>query len=122
MIKDILIVDDNPSFREQLKEILHELGYDNITTAMNGREALSVFQDHQVILTDWNMPEMTGVELIREIRKSSPSPKPYVIMLTSENETRGIIKALEEGIDSYIMKPFNINDLKRKMKQVEDLF
>ena len=90
--------------------------------AINGREALGLFTDHQVIMTDWNMPEMSGVEFIRELRKTHPSPNPYVIMLTSENDTRGIIKALEEGVDSYIMKPFNINDLKRKMKQVEDLF
>ncbi|MCD6152433.1 MAG: diguanylate cyclase [Syntrophobacterales bacterium] len=108
----VLIAEDDPVSRILLKKILHKAGYE-VTSVENGRKALDLFNDKSfpVILTDWMMPEIDGLELCRIIRNKAFEGYIYIILLTAKDSKDDIVKGLEAGADDYLTKPFNRAEL-----------
>jgi two-component system chemotaxis response regulator CheY len=113
-----LIVDDSGPIRKIMKKMLIELRHE-VLEAENGQEALQQLESHPdigLMLTDWNMPVMTGIELLEAIREKGDSfPKPVIVMVTTENEESKIARALVTGAHEYIMKPFSKEILEEKL-------
>jgi putative two-component system response regulator len=108
----ILIVDDDELSRELLRHALREAGY-KVKSAANGREALDILRrtSCRMVISDWNMPEMDGVQLCREIRAGDFSSYVYTILLTSRDQDSDIVEGLSAGADDFITKPFNPAEL-----------
>ncbi|MBI5636772.1 MAG: tetratricopeptide repeat protein [Nitrospinae bacterium] len=118
----ILVVDDMPGMRKTLRSMLKMLGYDHITEADDGDTALNRLKQGQqdFIIADWNMPRMPGVELLREIRDEPMLRDTPFIMITAEVDDSQIVRAAEEDVDGYIIKPFVAEILERKINSVLD--
>jgi two-component system, chemotaxis family, chemotaxis protein CheY len=120
MIK-ALVVDDSKTIRMIIRRILVELGYE-VCEAANGREALDVILAAnaavKLVLADWDMPEMSGLELVRRLRQDPTYTSLKVIMVTTETELGQMASALEAGADHYVMKPFTKNILREKLELV----
>ena len=113
----ILIVDDSGSMRHFSKNILKGLGITEIREAGDGNEAIKAvsLEKPDLILMDWNMPNLNGVEALKKL-KADPATKPIpVIMITSESEKADIIAAVQAGAASYVIKPFNAAIIKEKI-------
>lgn len=108
----ILVVEDDPATQLLLTKTLLKEGYE-VVSASDGGEALSLFQDFRfrIVLTDWMMPQMTGVELCREIRKSDGEGYVFVILLTAKDRKEDVIQGLMAGADDYLTKPLNHAEL-----------
>jgi sigma-B regulation protein RsbU (phosphoserine phosphatase) len=117
---EILIAEDEQTTRMRLQRNLEKLGYQP-TVAENGAEAWKMFQegDFSLVLTDWMMPEMDGLELIRKIRESEKAGYTYVIMLTAKSETSEIVEGMEAGADDFVTKPFDRNELRVRVRAGE---
>ncbi len=118
---NILIVDDHPSMRRTIADIMRMLGYFNIHYAEDGFMALEKLQENkatELILLDWNMPKMTGLSFLRRIRSAQEYEKLPVIMITAEAEQQQVIEAVSAGVTSYIVKPFTPITLQRKINEV----
>ncbi len=104
----ILIVDDNESMRELVRELLHDLGVTSVDEAPNGRAALTLFQSnhYDLVLTDWHMPFVTGVELLRSIRHGEAGRKTPVLILSSDVSPERTREALNAGANEFVAKPF----------------
>lgn len=113
----VLIAEDEQSTRMRLQRNLEKLGFEP-TAAENGAEAWKLFQegDFPLVLTDWMMPEMDGLELIKRIRSNSQPQYTYVIMLTSKSETSEIVEGMEAGADDFVTKPFDRNELRVRVR------
>ena len=113
----ILIVEDDSLAAEMLEHALTEFGYE-VTTACNGREALDLIRSGQfrLIVSDWEMPEMSGIELCKEIRTRSSTGYIYVILLTSYSGTQNVVEALSAGADDFLSKPFNPEELRVRLR------
>jgi two-component system chemotaxis response regulator CheY len=116
----ILTVDDMATMRKIIKSLLNQLGYKDIDEAENGKEALAKLkqQKYDLVLLDWNMPEMDGITLLREIRKDSQLKDIPVIMVTAEAKKENVLLAIQTGANNYIVKPFTAETLKEKMDKV----
>ena len=115
-----LIVDDSRPIRRIESEILQELGFET-AAACNGREALEQLQDGtlpDVVLVDWNMPEMDGLEFITALRRDARFDGIVVLMVTTETEIDQMLRALSAGADEYLMKPFQKDGLVDKLRLV----
>jgi len=113
-----LVVDDSRAIRMILARSLKALGFE-ILEAGNGREALDRLQDIDrvdLLLVDWNMPEMNGYELVQAVRSEPSYSDLYVVMVTTEAETSQVIKALEAGANEYIIKPFTKETIHEKLQ------
>ncbi len=114
-----MVVDDSRTIRRLLSETLKELGYD-VSEAENGRVALDVLHAAdvpvQVILTDWIMPEMNGLEFLKHVREEQRFNQIPVIMVTTETEAEHMVEALAAGANEYIMKPFTSDILTDKLR------
>ena len=108
----ILIVDDDEDALEILEYALKQFGYD-VTAARDGREALDLVRSGQfrIVVSDWEMPQMTGVELCQEIRKRSASSYVYIILLTSRHGTQSVVDGINAGADDFLSKPFQPQEL-----------
>lgn len=118
----ILIVDDFSTMRRIIKNLLRDLGLNNTFEADDGATALPMLEsgDFQFVVTDWNMPVMQGIELVRAIR-SSPNPKLNslpILMVTAESKREQIIEAAKAGVNGYIVKPFTAATLKEKLDKI----
>lgn len=115
--KCVLIVDDMKTVRLKLRQICTDIGIDNVHEAVDGTQALDILQGISVdlILSDWNMPNMTGIELVGKIRENPKLSKTPVIFITSENEKSAILKSLMSGVTDYIVKPFPDAIVKQKI-------
>lgn len=115
-MKTCLVVDDSRVIRKVARRILEELGFD-VAEAGDGMEAMAWCRTAmpEVILLDWNMPLMDGLEFLRELRKAPDGGDPVVIFCTVENDLEHIVLALEAGADEYIMKPFDGDILQVKL-------
>jgi len=115
-----LIVDDMATMRRIIKSILNQLGYQNIDEAEDGKVALQKLkqQKYDFVITDWNMPNMTGIELVQAIRKDPELKHLPVLMVTAEAKKENVIMALKAGVNNYIVKPFTPATLKQKLEQV----
>jgi len=105
----ILVVDDMKTVRKLVSMALKENGYANITEAENGVDAwnkLNAQPDFGVIISDWNMPEMTGLDLLKKVREAPPFSKLPFIMLTAESESQQVLAAVQAKVTNYVVKPF----------------
>ena len=116
----ILVVDDYSTMLRIIKNLLTQIGFNNIETASNGVEAYSKLQagKYELIISDWNMDEMTGLELLKKVRASDEFKAIPFIMVTAESEAKNVIAAKEAGVNNYIVKPFSADTLKTKMSVV----
>lgn len=116
----ILVVDDFSTMRRIVKNLLQELGFDNIQEADDGNTALPLLKTNKfdLVITDWNMPGMTGIELLKAIRANPTLKSTPVLMVTAENSREQIIEAAQNGVNGYIVKPFTANTLKEKMERI----
>lgn len=117
----VLVVDDSRTIRTIIRRILIELGYE-VCEAGNGIEALKVIEAEgtvvKLVLADWNMPEMNGLELLRRLRQDPGLASLKIVMVTTETEMDHMASALEAGADEYIMKPFTKDILVEKLEFV----
>jgi len=118
---NILVVDDFPTMRKIVRQVLRQLGYNNVQEAEDGEAALRILRqktDIQFVISDWNMPNMTGIELLKAVR-AEPSLKglPFLIV-TAEADKENIVEAVKSGVSSYIVKPFNAATLKEKIEKI----
>ncbi|NGY06898.1 chemotaxis response regulator CheY [Solimonas terrae] len=116
----ILVVDDFSTMRRIVRNLLGDLGYSNITEADDGKSAWPVLQagSFDFVVTDWNMPGMTGIDLLRNIRGDARIAKTPVLMVTAEAQREQIIEAAQAGVNGYIIKPFNAATLKEKIDKI----
>jgi two-component system chemotaxis response regulator CheY len=115
-----LVVDDSSTMRRILINTLSKLGYRDVVEAANGREGIDRLAAHQidVIITDWNMPEMTGIEFIRSVRSSEKHTKLPVLMVTTNAAKDDIVEALRSGVTNYVVKPFTPDTMREKIEAV----
>ncbi len=116
----ILIVDDYNTMLRILANLLKQLNFSNVDTAMDGSEALQKLRAEKfdMVISDWNMEPMTGIELLREVRGDDGLKHIPFIMITAESKSENVIAAKEAGVSNYIVKPFNAETLKGKMVSV----
>ncbi|NBX66005.1 MAG: response regulator [Proteobacteria bacterium] len=117
----VLVVDDYSTMRRIIRNLLNQLGFPNVDEATDGQQALSMTgtKKYGLIISDWNMEPMSGLELLKGIRGGSNDNKtvPF-IMVTAESKTENVILAKQAGVNNYIVKPFNAETLKTKISAV----
>ncbi|MBO9716414.1 MAG: chemotaxis response regulator CheY [Pseudoxanthomonas sp.] len=116
----ILIVDDFSTMRRIVKNLLNDLGYSNTAEADDGHTALAALRaaPFDFVVTDWNMPGMTGIELLRAIRADDKLKTLPVLMVTAEAKREQIIEAAQNGVNGYIIKPFTAQTLEEKLGKI----
>jgi two-component system, chemotaxis family, chemotaxis protein CheY len=116
----ILIVDDYKTMLRIVNNLLKQIGFDNIDEATDGAMALSKMRGkkYSLVISDWNMEPMTGYELLCEVRADNQLKATPFIMVTAESKTDNVIAAKKAGVNNYIVKPFNAETLKQKLKTV----
>jgi two-component system chemotaxis response regulator CheY len=116
----ILVVDDYSTMIRIIRNLLKQIGFENVDDANDGSAALAKMQSKQygLIISDWNMEPMTGYDLLREVRANPSLSKTPFIMITAESKTENVIAAKKAGVSNYIVKPFNAATLKTKMEAV----
>ncbi|AJC86718.1 chemotaxis response regulator CheY [Campylobacter lari] len=117
----LLVVDDSSTMRRIIKNTLVRLGHKDVLEAEHGVEAwdlLSQNDDIKILITDWNMPEMNGLELVKKVRAEEKYADMPIIMVTTEGGKAEVITALKAGVNNYIVKPFTPQVLKEKLEDV----
>ncbi|QSE48256.1 chemotaxis response regulator CheY [Shewanella putrefaciens] len=116
----ILIVDDFSTMRRIIKNLLRDLGFNNTQEADDGSTALPMLQkgDFDFVVTDWNMPGMQGIDLLRAIRADDSLKHLPVLMVTAEVKREQIIAAAQAGVNGYVVKPFTAATLKEKLDKI----
>ena len=115
-----LVVDDFSTMRRIVKNLLHELGYPNVQEADDGQSALPMLKSggFDFLVTDWNMPGMPGLDLLKAVRADPALAKMPVLMLTAEAKREQIIEAAQAGVNGYVIKPFTAITLKEKIEKI----
>lgn len=115
-----LVVDDFSTMRRIVRNLLKELGFSNVHEAEDGVDALKQLraETFEFVVSDWNMPNMTGIELLREIRKDDALKHLPVLMVTAEAKKENIIEAAQAGASGYVVKPFTAATLDEKLKKI----
>ena len=113
----VLIVDDYKTMLRIMRNLLGQLGFTNIDEGIDGTEALQKLRevDFGLVISDWNMEPMTGIELLREVRADAKLKHIPFIMITAESKSENVIAAKEAGVSNYIVKPFNAETLKSNL-------
>jgi two-component system chemotaxis response regulator CheY len=116
----ILIVDDFSTMRRIIKNLLRDLGFTNTDEADDGHSALPMLQSGKFdfLITDWNMPGMTGIELLKSVRADDKIASLPVLMVTAEAKREQIIEAAQAGVNGYVVKPFTAAALKEKIEKI----
>ncbi|MEE9343499.1 MAG: chemotaxis response regulator CheY [Gammaproteobacteria bacterium] len=116
----ILVVDDFSTMRRIIKNLLRDLGFTNIDEADDGSTGLPKLQNgnFDFLVTDWNMPGMTGIELLKAVRADENLSSLPVLMVTAESKREQIIEAAQAGVNGYIVKPFTAATLKEKIDKI----
>ena len=116
----ILIVDDFSTMRRIIKNLLRDLGYNNTQEADDGTTALPMLRggDFDFLVTDWNMPGMQGIDLLKEVRADADLASLPVLMVTAEQKREQIVEAAQAGVNGYIVKPFTAQTLKEKIDKI----
>ena len=116
----ILIVDDSITIRRIITNALKTVGFTETIEASNGKEALEKLTSSKVdfVITDWNMPEMNGLDLIKEIRANPVYSSMPILMITTRGTEHDVVEALQAKVNSYIMKPFTPQELKEKIEGI----
>ena len=116
----ILTVDDFSTMRRIIRNMLRQLGYTNIVEAEDGAEALSLLQREKVdfVISDWNMPNMSGLDLLKAIRADEHlKPTPF-LLVTAEALKENVVEAVKAGVNNYVVKPFTAETLKGKIDAI----
>ncbi len=115
-----LVVDDFSTMRRIVKNLLKELGFTNVQEAEDGVDALNKLRggDFDFVVSDWNMPNMTGIDLLRAIRADATLKHLPVLMVTAEAKRENIIEAAQAGASGYVVKPFTAGTLDEKLKKI----
>jgi two-component system, chemotaxis family, chemotaxis protein CheY len=116
----ILVVDDYNTMIRIIRNLLKQLGFQNVDEATDGSAALAKMREkpYNLVISDWNMTPMTGYDLLREIRADPALRATRFIMITAESKTDNVIAAKKAGVDNYIVKPFNAQTLQHKIQAV----
>ncbi|ABV37652.1 MULTISPECIES: chemotaxis response regulator CheY [Shewanella] len=116
----ILVVDDFSTMRRIIKNLLRDLGFNNTQEADDGSTALPMLQkgDFDFVVTDWNMPGMQGIDLLKAIRADDELKHLPVLMVTAEAKREQIIAAAQAGVNGYVVKPFTAATLKEKLDKI----
>ncbi len=116
----ILIVDDYKTMLRIIRNLLMQLGFNNVDEAIDGSSALQKLRDKDcgLIISDWNMEPMSGLQLLKEVRADVKLKELPFIMITAESKSENVIAAKEAGVSNYIVKPFNAATLKGKLTTV----
>lgn len=120
MNMNILIVDDYKTMLRIIRNLLKQLGFNNVDEATDGSMALQKLRDkdYGLVISDWNMEPMTGYDLLKEVRADPNLATTPFIMITAESKTENVIAAKKAGVNNYIVKPFNAATLKSKIDAV----
>ncbi len=120
----ILIVDDMNMFRQMVRHSLTSLNFKKLTEANDGtrawaelNQAIELKEPFQLVISDWNMPKMKGIDLLRKVRETAWGKQLPFIMLTAEAEMANVKEAVQAGVDNYIIKPFTVEQMKAKLEQ-----
>lgn len=124
MDMNVLIVDDYKTMLRIVSSLLKQLGFKNIFEATDGSMALAMLRerDFGLIISDWNMEPMTGLQLLKEVRADAKAKAIPFIMVTAESKNENVIEAKKAGVNNYIVKPFNAETLKSKIVTVLGTF
>lgn len=116
----VLVVDDFATMRRIITNVLKQLGYETILEAEDGAKALQIMETERVdfVITDWNMPQMSGLDLLLAIRASEDKKHIPVLMVTAEAMQENIVKAAQAGVNNYIIKPFDAKTLSEKINKI----
>jgi len=117
----ILVVDDFPTMRKIVKQVLKQLGYANVQEAEDGVLGLAILKRDssiQFVVSDWNMPNMTGIELLKSVRSDPKLKHLPFLMVTAEADKENIVEAVKSGVSGYIVKPFNASTMKEKLEKI----
>ncbi len=117
---NVLIVDDYKTMLRIIRNLLKQLEFDNVEEASDGQEALSKLRTGSfgLVISDWNMAPMTGLDLLKEVRADARLKETPFIMITAESKTENVIAAKQAGVSNYIVKPFNAETLRDKIEKV----
>jgi len=117
----VLVVDDFSTMRKVIRNLLKQLGYENIVEAEDGVAALEVLRSQKIdfVISDWNMPNMSGLELLKQVRADGSLSKTPFLMVTAETLKDNVVEAVKAGVDNYIVKPFTADVLSEKIGQIE---
>ncbi len=120
----VLIVDDYKTMLRIIRNLLRQLGFENVEEATDGSAALHKLREapYGLVISDWNMEPMTGLQLLREVRADSQLKALPFIMITAESKKENVVTAKEAGVSNYIVKPFNAATLKSKIEAVIGAF
>jgi two-component system chemotaxis response regulator CheY len=118
--KKILVVDDYALTREMVRSILKNVGYKDVVHAVNGRTALAELEKEtfDLIICDWNMPGLTGYDVLQKVRKSEINNNIPFLLLTAEAERDNVVKAIQSGVSDFISKPFTPGVLLEKVEAI----
>jgi len=116
----VLVVDDFSTMRRIIKNILRQLGFNNVVEADDGTTAWDILNKDKIefIISDWNMPQMTGIELLRKVRASEEFADLPFLMVTAEAQQENIIEAVQAKVSNYIVKPFTADVMKQKIDKI----
>jgi two-component system chemotaxis response regulator CheY len=116
----VLVVDDFATMRKIIRNILKQIGFEDIVEAEDGVVALDVLKREKVglVVTDWNMPHMSGIDLLRAIRQAPHSANLPVLMVTAEGLTENVLEAVKAGVSNYVVKPFTAEVLQEKIENI----
>jgi two-component system chemotaxis response regulator CheY len=117
---NILVVDDFSTMRRIIKNLLQDLGYKNVSEADDGNTAFPMLKTGKFdfLITDWNMPGMPGLELLKQVRADAELSAMPVLMLTAEAKREQIVEAAQAGVNGYVIKPFTAATLKEKIDKI----
>jgi two-component system chemotaxis response regulator CheY len=116
----ILIVDDMVTMRRIVKNVLKQLGFSNIDEAENGQDGLQKLKSskYDFVVSDWNMPVMTGIDMLRAIRADEQLKAIPVLMVTAEAQQKNLVEAVQAGVSNYIVKPFTAETMQEKLAKI----
>ena len=116
----ILVVDDFQTMRRIIRGVLKELGFANVVEADNGVRALEILKGEKIdfIVSDWNMPEMTGIELLKTVRASEEWKDLPFLMVTAEGKSEQVLDAVKNRVNNYVIKPFTPATLQEKIRKI----
>jgi two-component system chemotaxis response regulator CheY len=118
----VLVVDDFTTMRRIIKNILKQIGFTNIVEADDGSTALALLKKDKVdlIVSDWNMPQVTGLDLLKAVRGDESMKDMPFLMVTAEAQKDNVIQAVQAGVSNYVVKPFTAETIKKKLEKIFD--
>ncbi|MBO9428457.1 response regulator [Sulfitobacter sp. R18_1] len=118
--KNIIVIDDHTTMVRIIVKLMQEVGFKKIDTATDGKEALGLIaeKDYSLIVSDWNMEPMSGLELLKKVRANARTASIPFIMVTAESKPTNVLAAKEAGVTNYIVKPFTAATMKHKLESI----